>query len=93
GLVGKHHLEPTVIGDPVNVAQRLETLTKTLKCPLIFSESVRERLSEEIQAECLDEVTVKGRTMPLRVYGVGGRDEDGARREQRVDPTGKEKTE
>ena len=79
GLVGKHHLEPTVIGDPVNVAQRLETLTKTMKCPLIFSESVRERLSEEIQAECLDEVTVKGRTKPLRVYGVGGGGEDGAR--------------
>ena len=93
GLVGKHHLEPTVIGDPVNVAQRLETLTKTMKCPLIFSESIRERLSEDIQVECLDEVTVKGRTKPLRVYGVGGRDEDGAGREQRVDPTGKEKTE
>jgi adenylate cyclase len=93
GLVGKHHLEPTVIGDPVNVAQRLETLTKTLKCPLIFSESVRERLSEEIQAECLDEVTVKGRTKPLRVYGVGGGGEDGAGCEQSVDPTGKEKTE
>ena len=93
GLVGKHHLEPTVIGDPVNVAQRLETLTKTLKCPLIFSESIRERLSEEIQAECLDQVTVKGRAKPLRVYGVGGGDEGGAGREQLVDPTGKEKTE
>ena len=93
GLVGKHHLEPTVIGDPVDVAQRLETLTKTLKCPLIFSESIRERLSEEIQAECLDEVTVKGRAKPLRVYGVGGGDEDGVGRKELVDPTGKEKTE
>ncbi|MGD8241080.1 MAG: adenylate/guanylate cyclase domain-containing protein, partial [Armatimonadota bacterium] len=72
GLVGKQHLEPTVIGDPVNVAQRLETLTKDFHYPLIFSESVRERLEEDVPAVCLDEVTVKGRTEPIRIYGVGG---------------------
>ncbi len=70
GLVGKHHLEPTVIGDPVNVAQRLESLTKVQKRALIFSESVQERLGQEIEVERLDQVTVKGRTMPLTVYGV-----------------------
>jgi adenylate cyclase len=74
GLVGKHHLEPTVIGDPVNVAQRLETLTKTLGYPLIFSESVREGLREETGAVFLNEVEVRGRKTPLKIYGLGGKE-------------------
>jgi adenylate cyclase len=70
-LVGKHHLEPTVIGDAVNVSQRLESLTKDVPYPLIFSDSVRDQLQDEVEATCLDEVTVKGRQMPIRCYGVG----------------------
>ncbi len=77
GLVGKRHLEPTVIGDAVNVAQRLESLTKTLKCPLIFSGSVRERLREDVEAVCLNEVTVRGRQTPLTVYGMGSPESPG----------------
>jgi adenylate cyclase len=70
GLIGKRHLEPTVVGDPVNVAQRLESMTKTLGCPLIFSESVRERLPEDIEVADLDEVRVSGREAPLRIYSL-----------------------
>jgi len=80
--------EPTVIGDAVNVAQRLETLTKTLKCPLIFSENVRERLREEVAAVCFDQVTVKGRQTPLRVYGLAGPDAPTREPEQNVDLVG-----
>ncbi len=74
GLVGKQHLEPTVIGDVVNVTQRLETMTKDLGYPLIFSESVRTRLDEDVPAVCLDEVAVKGRKEPIKVYGVVGQE-------------------
>ncbi len=69
-LVGKHHLEPTVVGDPVNVAQRLESATKSLRCPLIFSESVRERLPGDVETVFLGEVTVSGREAPLRIYSL-----------------------
>ena len=69
-LVGKHHLEPTVIGDPVNVAQRLESITKSLACPLIFSESIRERLHDDSEAVYLDKVKVSGRETPLRIYSL-----------------------
>jgi class 3 adenylate cyclase/CHASE2 domain-containing sensor protein len=72
GLVGKRHLEPTVIGDAVNVAQRLESLTKTLDYQLIFSASVRARLDEDVEAVCLDQMTVAGRKTPITVYGIAG---------------------
>ncbi len=71
-LVGKHHLEPTVIGDAVNVSQRLESLTKDVGYPLIFSETVREQLEDEVEAVGLDEVMVRGRQTAVRCYGVKG---------------------
>jgi len=71
GLVGKHHLEPTVIGDAVNVAARLEGLTKTLGYSLIFSESVRQQIHETAADIIpLGEVAVKGKEAPVSVYGI-----------------------
>ncbi|MBM3476713.1 MAG: adenylate/guanylate cyclase domain-containing protein [Armatimonadetes bacterium] len=70
GFVGKENLEATVIGDAVNVSQRLESLTKELGYSLILSESVRSQLPDDIETVFVDEVKVKGRELPIRVYGV-----------------------
>lgn len=78
GLVGKQHLEPTVIGDPVNVAQRLESLTKELGHSLIFSETVCQHLDDPGGAECLGPVPLKGREMPIVVHGLHNPDGVGA---------------
>jgi adenylate cyclase len=44
GAIGyERHAQFTVIGDPVNVAARLEALTKTLGCEVLMSEEVYER--------------------------------------------------
>jgi adenylate cyclase len=92
GLVGTRHLEPTVIGDPVNVAQRLESLTKTLGYPLIFSESVHARLREDVEAVCLDEVTLAGRKMPITVYGMVRPEDFSQLPDQDVDHADRENT-
>ena len=69
-------LDYTVIGDMVNVASRLEGLTKQYRWPVIVSESVKRKVDSDIEAgriraRLMDTVQVKGRATGLRVYGLG----------------------
>ncbi|MFW5689662.1 MAG: adenylate/guanylate cyclase domain-containing protein [Spirochaetota bacterium] len=69
-------LDYTVIGDMVNVASRLEGLTKRYRWPIVISESVRRKLDDDIErgdvyVRLFDSVQVKGRATGLRVYGLG----------------------
>jgi len=62
----------TIIGDTVNVASRLEGLTKEFKTRLVIGETTRLKITRDAPFRHLGAVTVKGRGEPLEVYTVAG---------------------
>ena len=60
----------TAIGDVVNTASRLETLTKDYACQLVVSEDVALCAGVDLSAFPAQEIAVRGRTRPTRVYVV-----------------------
>jgi adenylate cyclase len=60
----------TIVGDTVNLASRLESITKEYKTPLIFSEYTYERVKNRITGKLLGNVKVKGREQPVDIYTV-----------------------
>jgi adenylate cyclase len=68
----RDHMVFTALGDAVNVAARLQDMTKTLACEAIVSEEVR--LNAGLAADCLpqQEVGIRGRTEPMIVRIVAG---------------------
>jgi adenylate cyclase len=73
GQLGKgKKAEITVIGDPVNLAARLESLNKEFHTSIIVSEETRNRLGKEAQVRALGGVKVKGKTVETTVYELCG---------------------
>jgi len=60
----------TVIGDHVNLASRLEGLTKKYKTTLLVSERVYQRVGRYLWCRLLDRVQVKGQTRGEAIYTV-----------------------
>jgi adenylate cyclase len=60
----------TAIGDTVNVASRLQDLTKEFKCQLVISEEVAKQAGVDIMALPRHEVTVRNRGEALAVFAV-----------------------
>jgi adenylate cyclase len=65
-------LDPTVIGDAVNLASRLEALTRTYVVDILIGASAAELVRDEFHLRSVARVQVKGKTEPVDVFTLIG---------------------
>jgi hypothetical protein len=73
GIIGnQERMESSVIGSPVNIAARVEDLTKHYGVNVLITEETRSSLQhqERFSLRLVDEVLVKGKTKPVKVWEV-----------------------
>ena len=68
GSANLKRLDYTVIGDVVNVAQRLQTIAK--EGQIIISESSYEKVKESFNCSKVGEVSLKNKSHPVMIYEV-----------------------
>jgi adenylate cyclase len=62
----------TVMGDNVNLASRLEGITKTYRIAAVISEATYQQVASRFVCRQLDRITVKGKSHPVKIYELMG---------------------
>ena len=76
GVMGSDHLtEFTVIGDSVNLAARVEAMTRVHGVDILVTDTVRAVLDDRFSVRPMPPTLVKGKSEPITTFAVDSFDE------------------
>ncbi|MCK5686482.1 hypothetical protein KAJ27_20265 [bacterium] len=68
-------MDMTLVGDTVNIAARMESLTRQFKCHIIVSETFYKKIFSQVQAKKHTNIPVKGKKETMTIYEILGEKE------------------